>query len=75
MPSKLKPVNGREVLRKLQRAGFVITRTRGSMRQLKHPTTERVTYVHVHGSKDIPRGTLRAIVSQAGLTVDEFNAL
>lgn len=45
------------------------------MHQLKHLTTGRVTYVHVHGSKDIPIGTLRAIVSQAGLTVEEFNAL
>ncbi len=75
MSSKLKPVNGRDVLRKLQRAGFVVTPTRGSMHQLKHPTTERVPYVHVHGSKDISRATLRVIVSQAGLTVDEFNAL
>jgi predicted RNA binding protein YcfA (HicA-like mRNA interferase family) len=26
----------------------------------------------VHKGKDIPRGTLRAIVDQAGLTVNEF---
>jgi len=28
--------------------------------------------VPVHKGKDIPRGTLRAIIEQAGLTVDEF---
>jgi predicted RNA binding protein YcfA (HicA-like mRNA interferase family) len=32
----------------------------------------RQTAVPVHKGKDIPRGTLRAIIEQAGLTVDEF---
>ena len=45
------------------------------MHQLKHPVTGHVTYVHVHGGKDIPVGTLRAIIKQAGLTVEEFNQL
>lgn len=63
------------MIRKLRRAGFVIVRTRGSMHQLKHPVTGHVTYVHVHGGKDIPVGTLRAIIKQAGLTVEEFNQL
>jgi predicted RNA binding protein YcfA (HicA-like mRNA interferase family) len=29
----------------------------------------------VHKGKDIPRGTLRAIIDQAGLTVEEFTDL
>jgi predicted RNA binding protein YcfA (HicA-like mRNA interferase family) len=32
--------------------------------------------VHVHGSEDIPMGTLYAIVvEQAGLAIEEFNRL
>jgi predicted RNA binding protein YcfA (HicA-like mRNA interferase family) len=42
---------------------------------LVHSTdpTRKVT-VPVHAA-DVPRGTLRAIISQAGLTVPEFIAL
>lgn len=75
MPAKLVPTKGPEVLRKLQRAGFVITRTKGNMYQLRHPETGRVTYLHLHGSREIPVGTLRAILRQAGLTGEEFNRL
>jgi predicted RNA binding protein YcfA (HicA-like mRNA interferase family) len=32
----------------------------------------RQTTVPVHGAKDLPRGTLRDIIEQAGLTVAEF---
>jgi len=75
MSAKLIPTKGPEVLRKLQRAGFVITRTKGNMYQLKHPRTGRVTYLHLHGRREIPVGTLRAILRQAGLTIEEFNRL
>ena len=33
------------------------------------------TTVSLHKGKDIPRGTLHAIIGQSGLTVDEFLAL
>ena len=32
----------------------------------------RRTIVADHGGKDVPRGTLRAIIDQARLTVEEF---
>ena len=54
----------------------VITRSKGSHHRLVHvadPT--RQTTVSVHKGRDIPRGTLRDIIEQAGLTVDEFIAL
>lgn len=76
MPERLVPVNGREALRKLKKAGFVVVRTKGSAHYLKHPRTERFTSVHVHGKRIIPIGTLRAIViEQAGLRAEEFNRL
>jgi predicted RNA binding protein YcfA (HicA-like mRNA interferase family) len=72
---KLKPVGGHEVIRKLKKAGFLVVRTRGSAHILKHPTTGRETYVHIHRGQDIPTGTLRKIIQQAGLTIGEFNDL
>ena len=70
---RLPSVTARDVIRALQNAGFSIVRTTGSHYRLVHdidPT--RQTTVALHKGKDIPRGTLRDIIKQAGLTVDEF---
>jgi predicted RNA binding protein YcfA (HicA-like mRNA interferase family) len=76
MPDRLVPLNGKEALRKLKKAGFEVIRTKGSAHYLRHPRTGRFTSVHVHGNRIIPIGTLKAIViEQAGLTVEEFNRL
>ncbi|HXY25082.1 MAG TPA: type II toxin-antitoxin system HicA family toxin [Candidatus Acidoferrum sp.] len=66
----LKP---REVLRALQKAGFVIHHHSGSHAQLKHPDKPqlRVT-VPRHDRFDLPMPLLRSIIRQAGMTVKEF---
>lgn len=48
---------------------------RGSHVYLKHPDAPSLVTVPVHGNRDVPLGTLRSILAQAGLTVDEFVAL
>ena len=67
LPS-LKPA---EVVRKLQRAGFLIDHVTGSHYILRHPDGRRAV-VPYHAGRDVKRGVLRAIIRQAGLTVDEF---
>jgi predicted RNA binding protein YcfA (HicA-like mRNA interferase family) len=48
-------------------------RTSGSHYRLVHDTDPtRQTTVPVHKGRDVPRGTLRAIINQAGITVEEF---
>ena len=65
-----------KVLKKLHQAGFQEMHQRGSHLYLQHTDGMRLVTVPVHGKKDIPLGTLRAIVlHQAGLSIDEFNAL
>ena len=75
MNERLPALTAREVIRALQRAGFVVSRTSGSHCRLVHATdsTRRVT-VPVH-TGDLKRGTLRGIVAQAGMTVAEFLTL
>ena len=34
--------------------------------------TKRLPSLADHGGRDVPRGTLRAIIEQTGLTVEEF---
>ena len=67
------PFKAREVLAKLQRAGFIIRRQSGSHVVLRH-TDGRQTYVAMHPG-DIPTGTFRSILRQSGLTEAEFRKL
>jgi predicted RNA binding protein YcfA (HicA-like mRNA interferase family) len=67
------PFSAREVLTKLLRAGFMEKRQSGSHKVLRHPDG-RQTYVAIH-TGDVPEGTLRKILKQARLTMDEFKKL
>lgn len=72
LPS-LKP---NEIIHKLRKAGFVFDRhAKGSHEIWYNPSTHRRTVIANHPGKDIPKGTLRAIIREAGLTVEEFNRL
>ncbi|MBS3966383.1 MAG: type II toxin-antitoxin system HicA family toxin [Truepera sp.] len=69
---RLAGLSADKVIRKLRRAGFVFDRQRRSSHQLwRNPTTGARTTVPRHPG-DLPEGTVRAIIRQAGLTVDQF---
>jgi len=71
--SRLPSVNAKAVIRALGRAGFDIIRVSGSHYRMRHKSDpKRQTTVPFHTSRDLPRGTLRDIIEQAGLTVEEF---
>ena len=63
-----------EVVAALHRAGFESARQRGSHHILFNPKTRRSTTVPMHG-RDVPMRTLREIIRQAGMSVDEFLTL
>jgi predicted RNA binding protein YcfA (HicA-like mRNA interferase family) len=71
--TKLSPLTARDVIRKLRKAGFEFDRqSKGSHEIWYHPATKRRTTVPNHPGTDLPKGTLRAIIKQAGLSVGEF---
>jgi predicted RNA binding protein YcfA (HicA-like mRNA interferase family) len=55
----------REVLRQLNRDGWVLVRTRGDHRQLKHPVKVGTVTVAGHPNDDIHPKTLASIWRQA----------
>jgi predicted RNA binding protein YcfA (HicA-like mRNA interferase family) len=55
----------------LERAGFNHHHTRGLHYYFKHPNRERLVPVP-YRARDLKRGLLRAIIRQAGMTVEEF---
>ncbi|MCH7689241.1 MAG: type II toxin-antitoxin system HicA family toxin [Planctomycetes bacterium] len=60
-------MNVREILQFLKDDGWHVERTKGSHRQLKHPTKKGTVTVAGKPSVDIPPGTLKSILKQAGL--------
>jgi len=75
MSQRLPSLKPREVLRALIRAGFFVHHVSGSHYILKHPDhpARRVT-LPFH-NRDLKRGTLLAIIDEAGLTADAFTEL
>jgi predicted RNA binding protein YcfA (HicA-like mRNA interferase family) len=72
--SGLPRISGREVVKALRKIGYEQDRQRGShiiLRQTALPHRRIV----VPGHDEVAKGTLRAIIRQVGLTVDEFKAL
>lgn len=68
MPPKLPVLKSREVLRKLKKAGFYEIRQSGSHLQLGYGN--RLVTLPMH-ARDVSLGTLRSILRQAHLTVEE----
>lgn len=60
-------MTSRDILKILRKDGWYIVDQDGSHAQLKHPTKPGKVTVLIHGSKDIPPGTLNSILKQAGL--------
>jgi len=56
-----------DLIKMLQEDGWFHVRTRGSHRQFYHSTKTGVVTVAGRTSKDLPPGTLNAILKQAGL--------
>jgi predicted RNA binding protein YcfA (HicA-like mRNA interferase family) len=68
--SKLPRISGRECVKALKRAGFYFKRQTGSHIILRRD--DPFAQVVVPDHQELDRGTLRAIIRHAGLSMDEF---
>jgi predicted RNA binding protein YcfA (HicA-like mRNA interferase family) len=70
---KLVPISHRELARKLRHAGFAEIRTS------RHPVyflaEKNLTIPVPRHPGDVPKGTLRTIIREMGISVEEFNEL
>lgn len=57
----------RDIIKLIEQDGWYWKRTSGSHRIYKHPTKPGSVVVAYHGAKDVPEGTLKSILKQAGL--------
>jgi len=70
--SKLPVVSGQLVVKALERIGYYVRGRESSHVHLRHPTRKPLT---IPDHKEIARGTLRAIIRESELTIEEFRQL
>lgn len=68
---KLPVLSSSDVIRILERKGFIFDRIKGSHHIYFKPDTLRRVVIP-HHKKDLPKGTLHEILKQAGLTSEDI---
>lgn len=63
MSEKLPVIKGKQLIKLLEKLGFVITRINGSHHRMKH-ADGRITTIPVHKNDPIPKGLLRKILRE-----------
>lgn len=73
MGGSLRLCSGAEAVQKFCRAGWIVSRQRGSHVMLVKPGYEYTLSIPLH--EELGPGLLRKLIRQAALTVDGFNCL
>jgi len=73
--SKLRPIPAREVIRKLRVLGYDGPFPGGKHPVMRHSRTGQKITVPTHGGRDLPLGTLRAILRAAAVDVETWERL
>lgn len=68
---KLPVIKSNQLVKILNKIGFFEFHCVGSHKQFKHPDGRRTT-IAVHSGRDVPTGTLRAILNEINISVEEF---
>lgn len=66
---KLPALKSKQVIKVLEKAGFVFARQKGSHAIYVKDNLGVTIPIH---NKDLKKGTLKSIIKQSGMTVDEF---
>jgi predicted RNA binding protein YcfA (HicA-like mRNA interferase family) len=72
MSEKLPRIDCQQLIQALERVGFVRKRQKGSHLHMWREADKKRVTVPVHKGKTVPQGTLRAILRDADISVEEF---
>jgi len=70
--SRLPVCSGQDAIRAFQKVGYQVDHQTGSHIILRHPQMRRLT---VPNHRELAKGTLRALIREAGMTKEEFFSL
>lgn len=62
-------MNAKDIVRELEKAGWFEVKGRGSHRNFKHPEQPGKVTIPMAGGGDLPKGTVRSIEKQSGLSL------
>ncbi|MCH7511289.1 MAG: type II toxin-antitoxin system HicA family toxin [Chloroflexi bacterium] len=71
MPAKLPALRATAIVRALERSGFVVKRQTGSHMILTRSGLRRPIVIPMH-RRELPPATVKDIIRQAGISIDEF---
>ena len=71
MSKRLPAVKPREAIKALEKAGWRIHRQKGSHVSMHKEGVVNLVVIPLH-TRDLPKGTLHAILDDAGLTIEQF---
>ncbi len=72
---KLPVISGLDVVKRLKKYGFIATRQKGSHIRLEKYSSEKTIKLTIPLHNEMKKGTLHQILKEAGLTIEEFEAL
>ena len=70
--SRLPVCSGQDAIRVFQQVGYAVDHQTGSHVILRHPQMRRLT---APSHRELAKGTLRALIREAGLTKEQFSDL
>ena len=73
--SKLPTFTGLEIIKKLEKIGFISIRQKGSHVFVKHKKDDRTTIIPIHKGKDIDRSLLSKILRDLEISPEEFRKI
>ena len=69
---KLPQISGKELIKKLMKFGFVVTRQKGSHIRLEKNTKDKTIKITIPNHPNLKKGTLHQIIKSAELTLEEI---
>jgi predicted RNA binding protein YcfA (HicA-like mRNA interferase family) len=69
----VKPVSGKALCKIVERRGWLLKRVTGSHHIYAKEGISIILSIPVHSNRDLPTGTLRSLMKDAGLTEDDLD--
>jgi predicted RNA binding protein YcfA (HicA-like mRNA interferase family) len=68
----MKAISGKKLCKILERKGWQLKRVTGSHHIYVKQGVDVILSIPVHSNRDLPRGTLKSIMTDAGLTEEDL---
>lgn len=68
----MKSIVGKNLCKIVEEFGWILTRVKGSHHIYTKEDTSVIVVIPVHSNRDLPIGTLKGILKDAGLTEDDI---